>query len=171
MRQRHGVLGRVIAPLLLCCLLLPAAARADALDALRGRWASSPSGPPTMEWSGYADGFSVMFRPDGGPAATLEFTPSARPGIMAGRVKGGWSMGSMFSHDGPVDPLVEGTLHWARTTADAVYLYSLVIDDRGGFQLDRYRCAPKGNALTVTLDRRTPAGGESTEQQLVRAGS
>jgi hypothetical protein len=80
-------------------------------------------------------------------------------------------MGNMFGGDGPIDPLVEGTLYWARTTAEAVFLYSLAIDDRGGFQLDRYRCVPQGDALTVSLDRRTARGGENSEQQLVRTGS
>jgi hypothetical protein len=171
MRQRHGVLGRAAAALLLACLLAPASAMADALDALRGSWAATPDGPAAMEWSGAGDAFSVSFTPVGGQAISLEFAPSPRPGFLAGRVKGGWSMGAMFGGDGPVDPLVEGTLYWARTTADAVYLYSLEIDDDGGFQLDRYRCAPQGDALTVSLDRRTEAGGESSEQRLVRIGS
>lgn len=171
MRQRHGVLGRAAAALLLGCLLSPAPARADALDELRGSWAATATGPPVMEWSGAGDAFGVSFTPVGGQAIRLEFAPSARPGVLAGRVRGGWSMGAMFGGDGPVDPLVEGTLFWARTTADAVYLYSLAIDDHGGFQLDRYRCAPQGDTLTVDLDRRTPAGGENSEQQLVRIGS
>ena len=171
MRHRQGILGRLAAALLLCLALPPAAALADALDDLQGRWAASSEGPPAMEWSGAGDQFSVSFTPAGGQAISLEFAPSARPGVLAGRVKGGWSMGTMFGGDGPVDPLVEGTLYWARTTADAVYLYSLAVDDHGGFQLDRYRCAPQGDTLTVSLDRRTAEGGENSEQRLVRAGS
>lgn len=170
MRHRQGILGRVAAALLLC-LVLPPAAMADALDDLHGSWAASADGPAAMEWSGAGDQFSVTFTPVGGRALHLDFAPSARPGVLAGRVKGGWSVGTMFGSDRPVDPLVEGTLFWARTTADAVYLYSLAIDDKGGFQLDRYRCAPQGDALTVSLDRRTADGGENSEQQLVRIGS
>jgi len=171
MRHRQGILGRAAAALLLGILLAPASAMADALDALHGRWAASPDERPTMEWSGAGDQFSVSFTPVGGQAVNLDFAPSARPGVLAGRIKGGWSMGTMLGGDGPVDPLVEGTLFWARTTADAVYLYSLVIDDKGGFQLDRYRCTPQGDTLTVSLDRRTAAGGENSEQRLVRTGS
>ncbi|MGD9512133.1 MAG: hypothetical protein AB7I59_28295 [Geminicoccaceae bacterium] len=171
MRHRDGVLGRMTAALLLCVLLPPAAAMADALDDLQGRWAASAAGAPAMEWSGAGDQFSVSFTPTGGQAIRLDFAPSARPGVLAGRVKGGWSMGAMFGGGGPVDPLVEGTLYWARTAADAVYLYSLAVDDDGGFQLDRYRCAAQGDTLTVSLDRRTAEGGENSEQRLVRAGS
>jgi hypothetical protein len=171
MRHRDGVLGRITAALLLCILLPPAAARADALDDLQGSWAASAEGPTAMEWSGAGDQFSVSFTPTGGQAVSLEFSPSARPGVLAGRVKGGWSMGTMFGGDRPVDPLVEGTLYWARTTVDAVYLYSLVVDDHGGFQLDRYRCEPQGDTLTVGLDRRTAEGGENSEQRLVRVAS
>jgi hypothetical protein len=64
----------------------------------------------------------------------------------------------MFGGDKPVNPLEEGTLYWARTAADAVYVYSLKIDDRGGFVLDRFTCSPSEGGLVVSLLRRLPEG-------------
>ena len=47
-------------------------------------------------------------------------------------------MDSMFGDEAAVNPLEGGALFWARTAGDGVYLYSLVIDDQGAFQIDRY---------------------------------
>lgn len=167
MRLRHGFPARAAAMLLLCCALPLAASAATAFDRLRGAWATAADKPAAMEWENSGEGFMVSFTPPGGAAVTIEFAPSARPAVLAGKAKAGW-MGSMFGGDGPVNPLAEGTLFWARTAEDAIYLYSLAVDDKGGFQLDRYRCAAEGDRLSVTLDRRTAAGTETTEQQLVR---
>lgn len=167
MRLRQGLTAHAAAVLLLCCALPLAAGAASTFDRLRGAWATAAGAPAAMEWTGSGEGFTVSFTPPGGAAVTVEFAPSARPAVLAGKVKAGW-MGSMFGGDDPVNPLAEGTLFWARTADDAVYLYSLAVDDKGGFQLDRYRCAAAGDRLKVTLDRRTAAGTETTEQQLVR---
>ena len=167
MRLRQGLPAHAAAVLLLCCALPLAAAAASTFDRLRGAWATAAGAPPAMEWIASGEGFTVSFTPPGGAAVMVEFAPSARPAVLAGKAKAGW-MGSMFGGDGPVNPLAEGTLFWARTAEDAIYLYSLAVDDKGEFQLDRYRCAAEGDRLTVTLDRRTAAGTETTEQQLVR---
>lgn len=167
MRLRHGFPARAAAMLVLCCVVPLAAEAASAFDRLRGAWATAAGAPAAMEWVGSGEGFTVSFTPPGAAAVTVEFAPSARPAVLAGKVKAGW-MGSMFGGDDPVNPLAEGTLFWARSADDAVYLYSLAVDDKGGFQLDRYRCVAEGDRLTVTLDRRTAAGTETTEQQLVR---
>ena len=75
----------------------------------------------------------------------------------------------MFGGDGPVNPLVGGTLFWARLADGAIYVYSLAIGDRGDFQLDRYACTRNGDTLMVSLLRRTAAGmGEPVEQKLMR---
>lgn len=167
MRLRHGFPARAAAMLVLCCAFPIAAKAASAFDRLRGGWATAAGAPAAMEWASSGEGFAVSFTPPGGAAVTVEFAPSARPAVLAGKAKAGW-MGSMFGSGDPVNPLAEGTLFWARTADDAVYLYSLAVDDKGGFQLDRYRCAAEGDRLTVTLDRRTAAGSETTEQQLVK---
>lgn len=62
----------------------------------------------------------------------------------------------MFGRDEPVNPLVEGTLYWARLADDAVHVYSLAIDDKGAFVLDHYACRPAGEKLEVAFRRRLP---------------
>ena len=172
MRRRHGVLWRAAAALA-PCLALPDAVAAAVLDQLQGAWAARPADQPAMEWSASGDAFSVSFTPPAGKPITIQFTPSGRPGVLAGHAKAGWSMmGAMFGGDEPVDPLVEGTLYWARTAEDAVYFYSLAIDDQGAFELDRYRCMPEGDGLTVSIQRRSAGGAvDVPEQHLVRVGS
>jgi hypothetical protein len=60
-------------------------------------------------------------------------------------------------------------LLWARTAEDGVYVYSLEIDDRGGFLLDRYAYRPDGEGLLVSLLRRTAEGEvKPPEQKLVK---
>jgi hypothetical protein len=170
--HRRGMIGWAAALGTLIHCILPAAATADMLDELRGVWAATPSGPPSLEWASSDGGFSVSWTPpDAGPT-TIHFVEAGRPDVYAGTAKEGWSMmGAMFGEDGPVNPIEGGTLYWARKGEDGVYLYSLTIDDGGGFQIDRYRCRPAERSLIVSFQRRTADGaGEPTEQRLVRVG-
>jgi hypothetical protein len=138
----------------------------DLLQALSGRWATESGAPFAMDWQPAADGFGLRWTVPGQGEASARFTPAGRPGVLAGRAEGDWSM---FGRDKLVNPLVEGTLYWARSTADTIYVYSLGIDDRGGFVLDRYACSPSGDGLAVSLLRRLPQGrAETLEMQLVR---
>ena len=92
---------------------------------------------------------------------TVQFAPTGRPGVYAGKAKAGWSMmDSMFGDEAAVNPLEGGALFWARTAGDSVYLYSLVIDDQGAFQIDRYDCRLDQGSLVVSVARRTGAGAE-----------
>ncbi len=74
----------------------------------------------------------------------------------------------MFDRRKQVNPLQEGALLWARTTRDAFYVYSLSIDDRGAFVLDRYRCQPQAGALQVSRLRELPGRQEQLEATLAR---
>ncbi len=138
---------------------------ASGLEALHGRWAAATGQPPVMEWGSGADGVTLRWTPEGHDAVLVVFAPAGRPDVFAGKIKEGWSM---FG-DGPVNPLRGDTLVWARTAKDTTFVYTLGVQDDGRFQLDRYALRRDGDALVVTLERRTPAGEEEPrEQRLVR---
>lgn len=143
---------------------LPAMAL-DVVEQLAGRWASKAGQPFTMDWSVEGDGFALRWTVPGRGEAEAAFITSGRPGVF---VAGGRERWSMFG-DKPVNPLVDGPLHWARAAADTVYVYSLVVDQNGAFVLDRYACHPEGEKLKVTLLRRLPDGqGEEMSMLLER---
>lgn len=164
---------RALWPMAMACIVTLAAPcpawAADLLDSLYGRWTTGQPAPFTMTWTRERDGFAVRWTVPGGREADIHFTPTRRPGVFAGRTNQGWSM---FGRDKPVNPLVEGTLYWARSTPDAVYVYSLSVDDRGAFVLDRYACRRAGQGrLDVALQRRLPDGKtEEMTMQLAKAG-
>ena len=125
-----------------------------------------------MEWTATAT-VSRLLDPGWRSATPSSSRPSGRPGVYAGSTEAGWTMmGAMFGDDGPVNPLRGGTLYWASTADDAVYVYSLAIDDNGAFVLDRYACRIEQGALAVTTARRTADGSEAPQpsRSLVRIG-
>ena len=161
----HGTRRMLLAGLLLLAMLAHGHA-ATVLDELRGQWSAVSGGPVVMDWVPVDNGFRLTWTPAGHEPVTVQFTSTGRPGVYAGRGGEGWSM---FGGDGPVNPLVGGTLFWARLADGAIYVYSLAIGDHGDFQLDRYACTRNGDTLTVSLLRRTAAGmGEPVEQKLMR---
>ena len=167
--------GRLRRAAMVCAMLfgaVPTVATAGILDDLRGIWVVGTSGPPAMEWSASDGGFVVSWTPPDGKATTVKFAPSDRAGVYTGNAKAGWSMmDSMFGDKEAVNPLEGGELFWARTAGDGVYLYSLVIDDKGAFRIDRYDCRLDQGALVVSMARRTRDGTEDPrEQRLTRAG-
>jgi hypothetical protein len=172
MRQgRRRDRGRWAAGLaLLVQAALPAAGSAAVLDDVRGRWAASPDAAPAVEWQADGDGFSVTWTPPGAASATTaRFAPAGRPNVYAGGTEQGWSMGAMFGGDGPANPLEAGTFYWARTGDEAVFVYSLAVDDGGGFVIDRYAYRPEAGGLAWSLSRRTGEGAQDpVEQKLVR---
>jgi hypothetical protein len=167
---RHRAAGRALPlPAALLALLgtVPAAAEAqDPLQALSGRWATGPGAPVAVELAPSDGGFTLTWRPPERDPTTARFAATERPNVYGAEEQQGWSM---FSGGEPVNPLQEGTLLWARTADDGVYVYSLEIDDRGGFLLDRYAYRPSGEGVAMSLLRRTPEGAaEPPEQKLVR---
>ena len=135
--------------------------RAGVVDELSGRWGESGTGPATLTWMADGTGFTVTWNPSDGASSEVRYEPAQRPAIFAGQARGRRSMlQSMFGADGPVNPLVDGTLYWARVDDETVYLYSLTVDDRGDFRLERIACRREGDVLSVSLARRTGVGSE-----------
>jgi hypothetical protein len=152
--------------------LLGSPLRADALPpALQGRWAGT-LGPGTVPLEiGLApagSGFTLHWTPPGGGPEEVRFAATERPGVFAASEGEGWSM---FERKAPVNPLQGAALRWARSAPDALYLYSLRIDDRGAFVLDRYACRPEEGALRVAWQRQRPEGPEPERAgRLTRTG-
>jgi hypothetical protein len=145
---------------------IPGAGAADPLQAMSGRWAPGPDAAATVELAPGEEGFTLTWRPPEREPTTARFAATGRPDVYAGESGEGWSM---FSGGEAVNPLREGTLLWARTAEDGVYVYSLEIDDEGRFLLDRYAYRPDGESLLVSLLRRTAEGEvKPPEQKLVR---
>jgi hypothetical protein len=170
--RQASVQGRwsILLPLILSLLALPLApaAAADLMQALQGRWSAKEDAKFAMEWTPAGEGFGLRWTVPGRGEASAEFKPTGRPGVFAGQSQQGWSM---FGGDKAVNPLEKGTLYWARSTPEAVYVYSLDIDDHGAFVLDRYTCRAAEPGIEVSLLRQLPQGRtEEMNVQLVRAG-
>jgi hypothetical protein len=154
-----------VLPLLLGAIPAGAGA-ADLLQGMSGRWAPGPDAAATVELAPSEDGFTLTWRPPEREPTTARFAATERPNVYAAEPGEGWSM---FGDGEAVNPLREGTLLWARAAEDGIYVYSLAIDDRGGFLLDRYAYRPAGDGLVVSLLRRSPQGEvKPPEEKLVR---
>ena len=137
---------------LLLLASLPAQA-GELLAGLKGRWADA--GGFAMSFAPAGDGFQLRWTEPVGGETEATFRPTGRPGVLVGEDRAGWSM---FGGGEPINPLIKGSLRWARLTDGAVYVYSLAIDDQGGYLLERYGCRPAGDdKLEVALQlRRSP---------------
>jgi hypothetical protein len=64
------------------------------------------------------------------------FAPTDTPGLFAFEPGGGSLLSSLFADPAVGNPLKGDTLLWARLAEDALHVYSLAIDDQGGFALE-----------------------------------
>ncbi|MFO1073162.1 MAG: hypothetical protein U1E17_10920 [Geminicoccaceae bacterium] len=160
---RRALRDRSILAGLLLLAGLPA--HADTLLAsLQGRWADASGF--AMTWAPAGDGFALRWTTAEGKSMDATFKPTGRPGVLAGVDDAGWSM---FGGREPLNPLVKGTLRWARLTDEAVYVYSLAIDDKGAYLIERYGCRPEGDRLQVAFQlRRSPTQVEERAMTLSR---
>jgi hypothetical protein len=63
------------------------------------------------------------------------FAPTATPGVFAFEPEAGGLLSRLFADPSLGNPLKGETLLWARVAGDALHLYSLAIDPKGGFAL------------------------------------
>lgn len=63
----------------------------------------------------------------------IRFVPSQREGIYASAMKT-----NVFGHEVPLDPLAGEPYVWARIQGATMTVHSLHIDEKGGFEIQRY---------------------------------
>jgi hypothetical protein len=82
--------------------------------------------------------FALARGSDGGLAVNpidALFAPTETPGVFAYEPPAGSLLSSLFADPTVGNPLQGDTLVWARLQDGALHVYSLAIDDRGGFAL------------------------------------
>ena len=84
----------------------------------------------TVEWT------SVTYRPDGTrkeKSYEIAFVESGRDGVYSAAQKR-----NIFGHLEPLDPMKGEPYAWARLTGDTMTVYSLFVDETGGYSLQQY---------------------------------
>lgn len=108
-------------------------------------------------------GFELRWSAPGGVMERAHFVETSdQPGVFAARVSKGGLLGFMSS--GVVNPLAGDPLTWARLDGETLVFYKLVVNNQGGFTLDRYETTLQDDMLRLRVTRR--AHGE-TERSLV----
>ena len=82
------------------------------------------------------------------------FTPTNRPGVFAFNPGKPSLLSRLFADPATGNPLKGETLLWARLEGATLTVYSLAIDDHGGFDLDRYARTLTDDGMTVRYTHR-----------------
>ena len=82
------------------------------------------------------------------------FAPTDRPGVFAFRPDRGSLFSRLFGDPATANPLKGQTLLWARIDDATLTVYSLAIDDHGGFDLNRYARTLTDQGMTVHYTHR-----------------
>lgn len=173
-------------------LLLPAAATAAEIADFFGEWRGvdltieAPGQPPKLSPADLdmsiadADGgfriraFALERESDGSlvprPLDAV-FAPTDTPGVFAFEPAAGSLLSSLFADPTVGNPLKGDTLLWARLADDALHVYSLALDERGGFALlqSTEQLAEDGMVVRHVL-RRENQEIVTVEGRLERAG-
>lgn len=108
--------------------------------------AGAINGDFTVAIEGAGDGFIVRWP----PRRAVEFRPAGREGV--------------FRTSGDAKPLAGGTAYWARFDGTSLIVYSMQVDEHGGYDIHTYIYAPAGSGLDLVI-RRIRAGAEPTESK------
>ncbi|MCB1364478.1 MAG: hypothetical protein KDK02_10165 [Rhodobacteraceae bacterium] len=87
------------------------------------------------------DGFrvqwtTVTYKSDGRTKVSpysVDFLPTDRPGIYSAAMQR-----NVFGHAVPLDPMKGEPYVWGRITGDTLTVYSLFVDDNGGYEMQQY---------------------------------
>jgi hypothetical protein len=176
-----------------CALLFaPVAASAAAIEDFFGKWRGVEvvvegsgraieftPGDLDMEITDHGDGFRIrthgLGREDAGRVVPrpfdAAFAPTDTPGVFAFEPSGGSLLSSLFADPAVGNPLEGDTLLWARLAADTLHVYSLAIDDRGGFLLEQSTGTLTKDGMATRYDLRLENDQVVTiEGRLERAG-
>lgn len=166
---------RAIHPLLLLVLFGLAGAHASDVERFAGHWRGvaidSSDGfevaaqELSVTFGTMEGGFELKWNTPGGDAESARFLESKdQPGMFSAEFSKGGFLG-FFSSD-ELDPLAGDPLTWARTDGDTYIVYKLVINDEGGFTLDRYARTLQNDVLRLDFTRR--AHGEPVRSLAAR---
>lgn len=84
----------------------------------------------TVQWT------SITHKPDGRTkekSYSIDFLPSDRPGIYSAAMTR-----NVFGHAVQLDPMKGEPFVWGRIHGDTMTLYSLFVDDEGGYELQQF---------------------------------
>lgn len=122
-------------------------------DALQGSFRGTITGPAgansgdfTVVIGRMGDGFVVRWS----PRQTVEFYPAGRPGV--------------FRTNSIANPLAGETARWARLDGKSLIVYSMQVDEHGGYDILNYNYAPSGGGLDLVI-RRIRSGAEPVESK------
>jgi hypothetical protein len=87
--------------------------------------------------------------------ADASFAPTDRPGVFAFRPGKTSLFSRLFGDPATANPLEGKTLLWARLDGATLTVYSLAIDDHGGFDLNRCARTLADRQMTVQYTRRS----------------
>lgn len=108
-----------------------------------------------MRWTAFG---SATDEPAERRVIEVGFEPTGQPGVFAYREEPGSLFGRLFASPETTNPLEGETLLWARLEGPSLTVYSLALDRRGGFRLDRYERTLDNGALSLLGTRRTGRG-------------
>lgn len=168
--------------------LMPGLAHADqpSIQAFLGSWTNADatsSGDElapnalSVEVEAEADGFHLSWRDLGKSGSgglgsediEARFVPANRPGVYEYQPSSSSLLTRMFASPATGNPLQGETLIWARIDGPTLAVYSMKIDDKGGFDLDHYSWTRTDAGLVLTFVKKTEdlGSGEPIQGQLV----
>jgi len=127
-----------------------------------------------------ADGFHLTWQHlgslrDGGEATVpvdARFLPSTRPGVYEYVPNSGSLLTRMFASPSTGNPLEGETLLWARVEDETLIVYSMMVEPKGGFDVDRYQWTRTATGLRLLYSQQSddPGGETRIEGDLVARG-
>ena len=90
------------------------------------------------------DGFTVRWS----PRIVVDFEPAGRPGV--------------FRDSKASEPMSGDPVYWARVDSGGLVVYSMQLDEHGGYDIGSYAYVPVANGLDLVI-RRIRVGGDPLE--------
>lgn len=105
---------------------------------------AAPAGAFTLKWS------TTTWRETGGKQKSyvINFKPTERPGVFAAGMRR-----NVFGHAVPLDPMMGEPYVWARITGDTLTVFSLFVQESGGFEMQQFDRTLAPGGLTLEFSR------------------